>query len=76
DPTSPTIFAELRDTTRYPTAQLVKAVENMGIHSTFRGVVEDGWLRPDQMDFQRSGGMGEALKAAGVRCVIAGDVRD
>lgn len=76
DPTSPTILAELRDTTRYPTAQLVKAVENMGIHSTFRGVVEDGWLRPDQMDFQRSGGMGEALKAAGVRCVIAGDVRD
>ncbi|WOO83410.1 putative esterase/lipase [Vanrija pseudolonga] len=76
DPASPSILAELRDTARYPTAALVAAVENMGLHSTFRGVVEAGWLRADQMAFQRSGGLGAALSAAGVRCVIAGDVRD
>ncbi|KAL1406112.1 hypothetical protein Q8F55_007795 [Vanrija albida] len=75
DPDSPAILAELRDTRRFPTAALVAAVEAMGHHSTFRGVVEPGWIRADQMAFQR-GPMGQALAAAGVRAVLAGDVRD
>ncbi|GFZ43710.1 hypothetical protein JCM24511_01430 [Saitozyma sp. JCM 24511] len=77
DPSSPAILEELRDTTRYPTAKLIEAVQAMGGLSTFRGVVgDDGWNRADEMAYQQSGGLAAGLKAAGVKCVIMGDVRD
>jgi hypothetical protein len=77
DPSSPAILEELRDTTRYPTARLIEAVQAMEGLSTFRGVVgEDGWNRADEMEYQQSGGLAAGLKAAGVKCVIMGDVRD
>lgn len=79
DPSSPTVLADLRDTAKYPTSALVRAVERMGTLGTFRGVVGedgDGWVRANQMAYQRSGGLGRDLAAAGVKCVIVGDVRD
>lgn len=66
----------LKDRSLTPTSALIAAVEKMGAASTFRGVVEDGWLDADQMGFQASGGLARGLAAAGVRAVILGDVRD
>ncbi|WWD19393.1 hypothetical protein CI109_103853 [Kwoniella shandongensis] len=77
DPTTPDILSILRDTSRYSTKQIITAVQNMGELSTFRGVVgEDGWVRADQIEYQRSGGLAKGLREAGVKCVIVGDVRD
>ncbi|WVQ72669.1 hypothetical protein IAR50_002228 [Cryptococcus sp. DSM 104548] len=77
NPASPNILEELRDTTKYPTRMMMTAVQNMGELCTFRGVVgSDGWVRADQMEFQQSGGLARGLKQAGVKCIVAGDVRD
>lgn len=66
----------LRNEERYPTAAIIDAVQRMGVQGTFRGVVEDGWIEADQMEYQASGQLGRDLVAAGVKVVIMGDVRD
>ncbi|WVW85202.1 hypothetical protein I302_107240 [Kwoniella bestiolae CBS 10118] len=77
DPKAPDVLEKLRDTTEFPTANLIKAVQSMGELCTFRGVIgNDGWVREDQVEFQHSGGLAKGLAAAGVKCIIAGDVRD
>lgn len=69
-------IAALRDEEKYPTDALIQAVHKMGEHGTFRGVVEEGWVHPNQMEYQRSGALGRDLVAAGVKVVVTGDVRD
>ncbi|WVQ79768.1 hypothetical protein IAT38_001868 [Cryptococcus sp. DSM 104549] len=77
DPSTPDILSILRDTTRFPTEKIITAVQNMGELCTFRGVVGvDGWVRADQIEWQRNGGLAKGLREAGVKCIIAGDVRD
>ncbi|WVQ68653.1 uncharacterized protein L199_006862 [Kwoniella botswanensis] len=77
DPATPDVLGRLRDTNEFPTDKLIKAVQNMGELCTFRGVVgDDGWVRADQVEFQHNGGLAKGLREAGVRCIIAGDVRD
>ncbi|ODN92138.1 hypothetical protein L198_05811 [Cryptococcus wingfieldii CBS 7118] len=77
DATTPNMLDELRDTAKYPTAKITKAVQDMGELCTFRGVVgSDGWVRADEMEFQQSGGLARGLRDAGVKCIVAGDVRD
>ncbi|WVR09286.1 hypothetical protein IAU60_006351 [Kwoniella sp. DSM 27419] len=74
DPTDPTILDQLRDTATFPTETIIQAVQNMGELCTFRGVVgTDGWVRADQVEWQSQGGLARGLKAAGVKCIIAGD---
>ncbi|WVF67724.1 hypothetical protein IAT40_002483 [Kwoniella sp. CBS 6097] len=77
DPSSLNILSQLRDSSKYPTQRIIKAVQEMGDQCTFRGVVgDDGWVRTDQIDYQRSGGLAKDLRDAGVKCIIVGDVRD
>ncbi|KAK8854472.1 hypothetical protein IAR55_003210 [Kwoniella newhampshirensis] len=77
DPSTPDILSVLRDTSRMSTDRIIKAVQNMGELSTFRGVVgDDGWVRADQIEYQRNGGLAKGLREARVKCLIVGDVRD
>ncbi|OCF41074.1 hypothetical protein I317_05085 [Kwoniella heveanensis CBS 569] len=77
DPSTPDILSKLRDPAQFPTEKVIKAVQDMGDQCTFRGVVgTDGWVRADQVDYQRNGGLAKGLKEAGVKCIIVGDVRD
>jgi hypothetical protein len=49
----------------------------MGASGTFRGVVgSDGWVRSDEMEYRRSGGLAKGLRSVGVKCVIMGDLLD
>lgn len=49
----------------------------MGELCTFRGIVgDDGWVRADEMEFQKNGGLAKGLREAGVHCIVVGDVRD
>ena len=75
DPSKPGTLETIRDPVKVPSDRLVKAVFDMGTQSTFRAVVgSDGWCRPDQMAYQHSGQFARDLKAAGVKCIIMGDV--
>jgi hypothetical protein len=75
DPAAADALDQLRDEEAYPTWRILDAVGSMGALCTFRGVADVHWVAPDQLEYQRTG-MGAALAAAGVKCVIAGDVRD
>jgi hypothetical protein len=49
----------------------------MGFQSIFRGVAgKEGWVSPDQMEYQHSGDLARDLLSAGVEYVIVGDVKD
>ncbi|WVQ95293.1 hypothetical protein IAU59_002388 [Kwoniella sp. CBS 9459] len=77
DPSTPDILSRLRDKSEFPTERIIKAVEAMGDQCTFRGVVgTDGWVRADQVEYQRNGGLAKGLREAAVKCIIVGDVRD
>jgi len=48
-----------------------------GPSGTFRGVVgSDEWVKSDEMEYQRSGGLAKGLRSAGIKCVITGDLLD
>jgi hypothetical protein len=71
DPSAADVLETLRDPAQVESGRLMEVIEGMGFENTFRGVVgPDGWIRPDQMGYQQSGGLGRDLKRAGVRCVI------
>lgn len=77
DPSAPDVLDTLRDPAQVGSGRLMAVIEGMGFENTFRGVFgPDGWIRPDQMGYQQSGGLGRDLERAGVRCVIMGDVKD
>lgn len=77
DHTAPDVLEQLRDTSRVSTEALIAAVQGDGDATTYRGIQgTDGWLGADMMGYQRSGGLARGLREAGVKCIIAGDVRD
>lgn len=74
---SPDVLEQLRDTKRVSTEALIAAVQGDGEATTYRGVEgTDGWVAKDMMEYQESGGLARDLRAAGVKCIIAGDVKD
>ncbi|OXC65569.1 hypothetical protein AYX13_05414 [Cryptococcus neoformans] len=77
DPSIPNVLEELRDTSKFSTDKIIAAVQDMGELCTFRGIVgDDGWVRADEMEFQKNGGLAKGLREAGVQCIVVGDVRD
>jgi len=75
DANLPDVLDVLRDTSKVSTTRLIEAIQSMGASGIFRGVTgSDGWVRSDEMEYQRSGGLAEGLRSAGVKCVIVGDV--
>lgn len=64
-----------------PWSQITHVIETdaLGIENgTFRGTLDDSWLPSslDPMEWQRTGGLGRALKAKGVRSVVVGDLTE
>ena len=77
--TDSNVIDQLRDKIRFPAKRLIEAVETLGSLATIRSVEGPsggGIAEKDSMEWQRQGGLGTALRAAGVKCVVVGDVRD
>lgn len=89
DASSDSSLKALREPERVPAARLAALIssEALGAHGTFRGCLGGTWWTgassataadpnagPDPMAFQRSGGLGRALRAKGVRSVVLGDL--
>ncbi|EIN08288.1 carboxylesterase [Punctularia strigosozonata HHB-11173 SS5] len=78
DPDASGVLSVLRDARRVPWASIAHAIENLGVHGTFRGALDGGWLpvSPDSMTWQRSGDFARALRAKGVRSIVVGDLTE
>ena len=73
----PNTLDSLRDTVKLPGDAVFHGVRSMGTLSSFIPCVGgDDWLPKDEIERQRNGSLAKDLLAAGVKCIIIGDVKD
>ncbi|TFK34010.1 carboxylesterase [Crucibulum laeve] len=80
DPYAPDILTTLKDPVKTPWSSITHVIETdtLGHYGTFRGCLSEDWLpvSPGLMEWQRSGGLAEGLKAHGVKSIAVGDLAE